>query len=60
MAFVKQLVDGLNYAEFRKKDYQPTYYDMTITSIYAYHNLVFIYKGNNTERSNIVDHPSVE
>ena len=54
MNFFKQLIDGLNYEEFREEDYQPTYYDKSITAIHFYHNLVFIKKGNNVEGSNIL------
>ena len=52
MGFLKALVDGLNYEEFPDKTYEPTYFDRHITSIHFYHNLVFIYKGDNAEGSN--------
>ena len=54
MNFLKTLVDGLNYEEFASDDYSPTYFDKNITSIHFYHNLVFIYKGDNREGSNIL------
>jgi cephalosporin hydroxylase len=54
MGFFKQLADGLNHAELIRPDYQPTYYDRHIRSMHFYHNMVFIYKGDNTEPSNIV------
>lgn len=54
MGFFKSLVDGLNHAEFIIPEYQPTYYDLNIKSIHFYHNMIFIYKGLNNEKSNIV------
>ena len=54
MGFFKQLADGLNHAEFIRPGYQPTYFDQHIRSMHFYHNMVFIYKGDNTEPSNIV------
>ena len=51
----KSLTDGLNYQEFiLPNGYEPSYYDKNITSIHFYHNLVIIYKGDNTEPSNAV------
>jgi demethylmacrocin O-methyltransferase len=52
MNFFKNLTDCLNYTEFINMEYQPTYYDKHIISVHFYHNLVFIYKGNNNEHSN--------
>jgi len=52
MNFFKSLTDCLNYAEFINAEYQPTYYDKHIISIHFYHNMIFIYKGNNNEPSN--------
>lgn len=54
MNYFKNLSDGLNFREFVDPGYQPTYYDLNITSIHFYHNLIFIYKGDNSEESNIV------
>lgn len=54
MGFFKSLVDGLNYEEFNKPGYQPSYFDAHITSITFYHNMVFIQKGDNNEGSNFV------
>tara|TARA_R110002020_G_scaffold172125_4_gene362335 strand:- start:864 stop:1583 length:720 start_codon:yes stop_codon:yes gene_type:complete len=42
--YFKSLTDGLNYSEFKQKDYEPTYMDLNISSIHFYHNLIFIYK----------------
>jgi len=49
MAFVKRLMDGLNWEEFVIEPYEPTYTDLHITALAIYHNLVFIQKGTNTE-----------
>jgi len=46
MNFLKSLTDGLNYKEFR---HPPNYFDEHIVSIHFYHNLVFIYKGQNND-----------
>ncbi|MDJ0691820.1 MAG: hypothetical protein QNJ41_25375 [Xenococcaceae cyanobacterium MO_188.B32] len=54
MGFLKQLTDGLNYAEYRLKNYEPTYFDKNIVAIHFYHNIVFIQKGLNNEDSNIL------
>jgi demethylmacrocin O-methyltransferase len=56
MNFFKSLTDSLNNKEFIKLNYQQSYYDKKIISMHFYHNLIFIYKGNNDEESNrIVD-----
>lgn len=52
--FFKGLTDSLNNQEFIIPNYQQTYYDKKIVSMHFYHNLVFIYKGNNDEKSNFV------
>jgi len=49
MGFFKSLVDGLNYSEFTDVDRAPNYLDQNIISVHFYHNLVFIYKGDNRE-----------
>lgn len=54
MSYLKQRVDGLNYEELARKDYQASYFDRHIASLHFYHNLVFIYKGANQEGSNWV------
>jgi demethylmacrocin O-methyltransferase len=51
MGFFKTLVDGINYIEFERPGYSPTYFDAHITSIHFYHNMAFIYKGHNSEKS---------
>ena len=50
MDFFKSLVDGLNWEEYFG-DYEPNEYDLQITMISFYHNLVFIKKGTNREGS---------
>jgi len=54
MNFLKSLTDCLNNQEFLIPDYEQTYYDKKIISIHFYHNLVFIYKDDNLEKSNLV------
>lgn len=49
MALVKDLIDGLNYEEFVDEQYLPTYTDLHVVGVHAYHNLVFIEKGTNAE-----------
>lgn len=53
--FFRGLVHGLNFQEMLIEDYQPSYFDLNITSIHFYHNLIFIYKGENDESSNMVE-----
>jgi hypothetical protein len=52
--YFKHLSDGLNHKEYVDPGYQPTYMDTNIISIHFYHNLIFIYKGENTEESNVI------
>jgi len=59
MAFFKSLADGLNHAEFIRPGYVPSYYDRHIVSMHFYHNLAFIYKGQNDEGSNRVTNNAV-
>lgn len=49
MSLVKDLVDGLNYEEYVDESYEPTYSDLHVVGVFAYHNLVFIEKGRNSE-----------
>jgi demethylmacrocin O-methyltransferase len=53
MNFLKKLTDCLNHKEFLIPGYKPDYFDEHIISIHFYHNIVFIYKGKNNEKSNI-------
>jgi len=52
--FFKNFVDSLNNKEFIKPGYRQSYFDKNIISIHFYHNLIFIYKDNNIEESNII------
>lgn len=51
MNFLKSLVDGLNYEEFPTDNYSPSYFDRHVVAMHFYHNLAFVYKGVNNERS---------
>jgi hypothetical protein len=53
MAFFKSLTDGLNHAEFPIDGYKPTHFDKNIVEMAFFHNLVFIRKGNNEEKTNM-------
>jgi hypothetical protein len=53
MSLFKKLTDGLNYCEFEKEGYEPTYFDKHIIAMHFYHNMVFIQKGRNDEKSNM-------
>ena len=52
MAFFKKLVDGLNHVEYPIEGYEPDYFDQNIVEIAFFHNLIFIRKGNNGEKTN--------
>jgi len=52
MNYFKKLVDGLNYREIIRLGYAPTYLDQNVYAIHFLHNLIFIFKGDNTEESN--------
>ena len=52
--FFKSLIDCLNNEEFIIENYQKTYYDKHIISMHFYHNMIFIYKGDNDELSNYI------
>jgi demethylmacrocin O-methyltransferase len=58
MNFFKELTDGLNHQEYLIPNYQATYFDKKIIAIHFYHNLIFIMKGNNDEKSNLVKNGS--
>lgn len=60
MNFFKSLTDCLNHQEIPDENYKETYFDKKIVSMHFYHNLIFIHKGNNDEKSNRVqNHKSV-
>ena len=52
MAFFKKLVDGLNYVEYPIEDYEPSQFDLNIVEMAFFHNMVFLRKGNNDEKTN--------
>jgi hypothetical protein len=52
VGFFKERIDGLNHREVIRPGYEPNYFDLKIESLHFYHNMVFVYKGNNTEPSN--------
>lgn len=54
MNYLKSLTDCLNSVEFNKNNYERTYLDKHIISMHFYHNIVFIYKGLNNEKSNLI------
>lgn len=51
MGYFKRLLDGLNFAEFVRPGYWPTYFDQRIVAMHFYHNLIVIVKGENNEGS---------
>lgn len=44
LTFFKSLTDSLNYREYKIPDYKPNYYDLNITSMHFYQNLIIINK----------------
>jgi demethylmacrocin O-methyltransferase len=52
--YFKGLIDSLNHEEFILPNYKKTYFDKHITSMHFYHNMIFVYKGVNDEKSNKV------
>jgi tetratricopeptide (TPR) repeat protein len=54
LSFFKGLTDGLNYEELLLPGYSPGYFEQHIVAMHFYHNMVFIYKGENKEGSNFV------
>jgi hypothetical protein len=54
MAYFKDLCDRLNFREWHRPGYEPSYNDLHVVSLHFYHNLLFIQKGKNDEESNLV------
>lgn len=52
--YFKSLIDSLNHVEFIIDNYKKNYYDSYIVEMHFYHNMIFIYKGDNNELSNKV------
>ncbi|HEY5821727.1 MAG TPA: hypothetical protein VIT20_07115 [Propionibacteriaceae bacterium] len=51
MNMVKAMLDGLNYEEWTAPGYEPTYAQLHVVAVHAYHNLIFIEKGRNDEEA---------
>lgn len=49
IALAKSLIDDINYEEYTDEGYQPSYTQANVVGLHAYHNLVFIDKGQNNE-----------
>jgi hypothetical protein len=54
MGYFKSLTDKLNKEELINSNYVRDYFDEKIISIHFYYNMIFIYKGNNNEKSNTI------
>lgn len=54
MAFVKDLIDGLNHEEYASPSATPSMTDIWVKAVHCYHNLVVIEKGFNLEGTNRV------
>lgn len=54
VGFVKRMIDSLNFRELLLEGYEPTYLDEHVVALHCFHNLVLVVKGNNDERSNLV------
>ena len=52
VGYFKKFIHGLNHAEFQIPGYVPGYFEKNILSMHFYHNLIFIYKGSNNNKSN--------
>jgi demethylmacrocin O-methyltransferase len=52
--FFKSRIDGLNHQEIINPKYVSSYCDQHIVSLSWYHNMVFVQKGLNDEKSNVV------
>jgi hypothetical protein len=53
MGFIKELLDGLNHAEFPAGVRPASQQDRTVAAVHCYHNIVFIEKGSNTDPSSV-------
>ncbi|MBU6153290.1 MAG: hypothetical protein KGP28_03205 [Bdellovibrionales bacterium] len=54
MNFFKGLTDSMNFEEFDRPSYRPSYFDRNVIGMAFYHNMVFVQKGHNNEPSNWV------
>lgn len=53
MTFFKQVADWINYAEIPNKN-PPNYFELHTTGVHFYHNIIFIDKNINIEKSNYI------
>lgn len=60
MGYFKRLTDGINHMEWIRPGYQPSYFDRHVVAIYFVHNMIFIFKGKNDEKSNVLDANSTD
>jgi len=51
--YFKALTDGLNHVEYPIENYKPNYFDQNIVEIAFFHNMIFIRKGCNDEKTNV-------
>jgi hypothetical protein len=60
MNFFKSLTDSINYQEIDNSHSSLSFLGRHIISMHFYHNLIFIYKGQNDEKSNLINNYSNE
>jgi hypothetical protein len=53
--WIKSLVDGLDFKDYERLDYSPTYFDKNIVAIHFYRNMIFIQKGKNQDGKSIYE-----
>lgn len=53
VGYFKNLIHGLNYAEYQIEKYEPNYFEKHIESIHFYHNLIIIHKKESNKKSNL-------
>ena len=46
--YFKGLIHGLNYREFGNSEFQPSYLDENILSLQFIHNMIVVFKGDNS------------
>lgn len=54
MGYFSSLAHAINYEEILRDGYSPTEFDRHVVAMHFYHNLIFIYKGSNSEGSNFL------
>lgn len=55
LTLLKNLVDGLHFAEYELPHYSPSYTDTHVVGLHFYHNIAFIQKGLNDEEGGTAD-----